>query len=446
MNRFVFSVGLFCFVLISISNVAYCKELEPSEITSLQETINQSKGGEILILRKGTYQGPITISKPMTIRGEKGTVIDGGFSGSVITVTADNVKISGLTIVNSGNKMEDSGFYLDKVSSIFIENNVIKNVHNGIYIKNGRSNKIQGNVISSTGKHFSKKGNGIHIFKGEDNIISENQIHHVQDGIYFDFAKRVVVSGNEIRDSRYGMHFMFSGDITANENKAEENITGFMIMDSSHLRFTQNHIRRQFHFRGFGVLIYNSQDILLHENEIIQNSTAVSFEKAVDTELTRNIIAANQIGLEFRSDNKDNHFSRNNFISNIVSSKIGHEEVHLDDGDVGNYWDDYDSYDITGDGIGEIPYKAGTLYDNLLKKQPLWQFFFESPAIQIWGKAESMFPSLGKVEVYDNKPLVKAVNLDMDEKKEKRSHLLGIVGVLFVGVSLFTIWRGTSYR
>lgn len=137
---------------------------------------------------------------------------------------------------------------------------------------------------------------------------------------------------------------MFSENISAIENTVSSNITGLMVMDSARLDFRKNLIHHQFHFRGFGVLIDDSQSIILSGNEITQNSVGISFEKARDTEVSRNIIAANQVGLEFRHDNQKNLFYENNFIANIVSSTIGKEELHLDNGVRGNYWDDYSSH------------------------------------------------------------------------------------------------------
>lgn len=415
--------------------------------SNLQEVIHKAQEGESIFIEKGLYEGPITIDKSLTLVGEEGTLITGNSEGNVVTITADDVLISNLVIENSGESLEDSGVYLDKVENVKVENSEIRKVQNGIYIKSGLNNEIIHNKISSNEGHFSQRGNGIHIFKGTGNTVKNNEIKYVQDGIYFDFAKNVKVIKNTIRDSRYGMHFMFSEDIDIVGNSTVENITGLMIMDSARLNFKENVIHHQFHFRGFGVLIYDSQEIVLSRNEITQNSVGISFEKARGTEVIQNIIAANQVGLGFRTGNEKNTFFENNFIANIVSSKIGKEKLNLDNGVKGNYWDDYGSYDITGDGIGELPYKAGSLYDNLLKIQPLWQFYFESPAIQTWSKAESMFPSLGTVKVYDYKPLVKPVNLTTTEVEmgNEQGVLPLLIAMLLIGISVFIIVKGRSY-
>lgn len=415
---------------------------------NLQEAINEADEGVELILQKGTYEGPIVIEKPLSLIGEKGAVIKGNGKGNVITVTANDVWISGLTIQGSGRKETNSGIYLEETKRNVIKNNHMKDVHYGIYINNGKENHIVNNKISSYDGHFSKRGNGIHIFKGKDQMIEKNTIHHVQDGVYFDFAHSVTVQGNVVYDSRYGMHYMFSEQIHTENNTVKGNITGFMIMDSANLHFFKNKVYHQFHFRGVGVFIYETSNVLLEENEIVQNSIALSLERADYAKIRKNVIAANQVGLQFRKGNGDNVFSENNFIGNIVSAAIGNEKIRLDDGKKGNYWDDYKSYDITGDGIGEIPYKAGSVYDHLLKRQPLWQFFFESPAIILWSKAEYMFPSFGSVEVYDDKPLVHPVDFTIENEQNdgKNRAITLAIGLLFIISSFFIIAKGRNYQ
>ena len=194
----------------------------------------------------------------------------------------------------------------------------------------------------------------------------------------------------------------------------------------------------------FRSLIYESKDILLERNDMIRNSVGLSMEYGVNTVTRKNVIAANQVGLEFKGENQQNTFSENNFIGNVVQSKVSGKDMRLDDGEKGNYWDDYGSFDLSGDGIGEEAYKAGSLYDRLLQTQPYWQFFFESPSIKLWTKAESLFPSFGEANVFDARPLVEPVVGLLGEEPEEREYVLvtGVVGALFILFSLIVIVKG----
>lgn len=412
--------------------------------SSIQEMIQKSDNGDIITIKKGLYNEPIVISKSLTLIAEEGAIIDGDGNGNVVTITADGVVLKGFTIQNSGKENENSGIFLRDVKNVVIDSNQITNVLYGIYSEKGSENSIIHNEIESFDTHFSKRGNGIHLYKGKGNLVEHNVIEQVQDGIYFDFTSENIINKNSVKNSRYGFHFMFSEDIAAEGNRVEKNITGFMIMDSKNLHIKGNQIIDQFHFRGVGVLIYDAANILLEENEIRQNSSGLFFEKAVDAKIRRNLIVSNQVGLEFKGDNSGNILKENNFIGNVVQSKIAKTDMRLDDNETGNYWDDYNSYDLTGDGIGEVPYKAGSIYDQIIQRYPHWQFYFESPAIKIWSKAESMFPSIGKVNVYDEKPLIEPVNLEKNVNGQTEGNKLSIFvyGFILIAISLLVILKG----
>ncbi len=425
------------------STNAFAEEIKVEKGESIQAAIDRSNSGDIIGIAPGIYKENLVIGKQIALKGEEGAIVDGGAKGSVITVTASNTVIEGLTIQNSGTQQEDSGIYVKKAHDNVIKKNKLKNVHNGIYIANSTNNLLLENSITSYETHFSKRGNGIHLFKGKGHLLRGNEISDVQDGIYFDFSRSIKAAENHIHQSRYGMHFMYSELILAEKNNVEKNITGFMVMDSSGIEFIGNRVADHFHFRGFGILIYETKDVLVEGNGILRNSTGLSLENGTDTLTSKNIIATNQVGLEFRGENQQNIFSENNFIGNVVQSKIDGGNMRLDNGEKGNYWDDYGSFDLSGDGIGEEAYKAGSLYDRLLQKQPYWQFYFESPSIKLWTKAESLFPSFGTANVYDAMPLVEpAVKLQETEEKRIRPLLPGAAGALFILFSLLVIVKG----
>lgn len=437
----------FFLLLMLIPIHTYADEFKVEDGQSIQRAVDNAKNGDTILISPGLYKESIVINKEVSIKGEEGAIIDGGGEGHVIMVTASNVVLGGLTIQNSGSGQEISGIYIKKADRNVIQNNTLKNVQYGIYIANSHENQLLENSITSNKAHFSKRGNGIHMFKGGGHLLKGNVIANVQDGVYFDFTEDIQVSENHVSESRYGMHFMFSEGILAERNHVEKNVTGFMVMDSNHIDFIENKVTDHFHFRGYGILIYETKNVLVEGNDILRNSTGLSLEYGVDTLINRNQIAANQVGLEFMGKNENNTFSENNFIGNVVQSKISGEDMRLDDGVKGNYWDDYSSFDLSGDGVGEEAYKAGSLYDRLLRKQPYWQFFFESPSIKLWTKAEALFPSFGAADVYDARPLVEPVTMLQEAEQRSKDRMMpGVIGILFILFSIFVIVKGRKLR
>lgn len=438
-------VGLL-FVFSQASVAAETWTVKPGE--SIQQVIDQAEAGDAIDIEKGIYREMIEITKPLFLQGEPGATIVGSGEGDVIHIQADNVTIQGLTITHSGKTETSSGIYIKEGSNHVIERNVLEEVFYGIYSENSTNGTFRDNEIHSYEAHFSDRGNGIHIFNGSNHLVENNRITDVQDGIYFDFTKDIKVVQNQIEGSRYAFHYMFSKGIEAEQNEVRNNINGFMIMDSESLELISNKIEEQFHFRGFGILIYESKDIKIEKNEITRNSTGISLEKVENTYFIQNVVAANQVGLEFIGENESNVFTENNFIGNIVQSKIANSAMRLDDGKRGNYWDDYGFYDLNGDGIGEEAYKAGSLYDQLLKKQPYWQFYFESPSIKLWSKAETFFPSIGASEVKDERPSVQPFELghlqSSQEGAQKRFVVFGL-GLFLTLLPFLMILKGRRF-
>lgn len=434
---------LFWFVPIDTS----ANNLKVEDGQSIQRAIDQAKAGDTLLILPAVYKESIVINKRINLKGEKGAIIDGGGIGNVIEINASNVTVQGLTIQNSGSAQEDSGIFIKKADGNRIENNTLKDVHNGIYIANSKDNQVLKNSITSYQSHFSKRGNGIHMFKGSGHLLNGNKITAVQDGIYYDFTADVKAIENHVHESRYGMHFMFSKNISAERNRIDKNVTGLMVMDSADILLQENSVTDHFHVRGFGILLYETENVVVKGNEILRNSTGLSLENGVNLFINKNLIAANQLGIEFVGKNNKNLFAENNFIGNVVQSRISGEDWRLDDGFRGNYWDDYSSFDLTGDGIGEEAYKAGSLYDRILRKQPYWQFFFESPSVKLWTKAESLFPSFGSAEVYDARPLIEPAEIHYSAVEQNRVNWLsGVIGIVSMAISLFVMVKGRKYR
>jgi nitrous oxidase accessory protein len=59
---------------------------------------------------------------------------------------------------------------------------------------------------------------------------------------------------------------------------------------------------------------------------------------------------------------------------------------------LGNYWSDYNGYDVDGDGVGDIPYRSQSLFENLLDEYPELRLFQLSPVADAIDLATRAFP------------------------------------------------------
>jgi nitrous oxidase accessory protein len=84
------------------------------------------------------------------------TIIDGGGTGSVISVTANNVDINGFPIQNSGSTSLDSGIYAISSGNNISHNTITNNLY-GIYLyySSNESTIHHNNFINNTDQVWS---------------------------------------------------------------------------------------------------------------------------------------------------------------------------------------------------------------------------------------------------------------------------------------------------
>lgn len=396
-DRLILIIMFSIFVLLNIESK------EAATPNELQNVINQAQQGETIYLDNQIYRGPITISKPLTIIGQAHTVIEGDGEQDVITVQADDVTIQSVIVKQSGKGKQQAGILIDKVNRTKIDSNTFQQVQNGIFIRGGTDHEIINNDIESYDGHFSKRGNGIHLLATEDVLIMKNEIVTVQDGVYLDDATHTTIEHNTVHDSRYGVHFMFSEDGQVRDNYFTNNINGIMAMNSERVYITHNRFERQLNYRGYGILIYEMKDVLFANNELFYNHNAVEIQSSEQIRINNNTFGGNTVGFATSGKNEGILFSGNEMVGNIVQTRLSGLPIHIN----GNYWDDYHSYDLNGDGIGEIPYETYSASSEWIQKHPHLQFFFESPAMIIWQSIEKMFAISNTGKNRDYEPIVK---------------------------------------
>src|SRR5690625_5540810 len=98
-----------------------------------------------LLLRRGQYQGPVTIETPVTIRGEPGTVISGDGRGSVIEIVADDVRLERLIIRRSGRDLskDDAGILVLGEIAVLKDLVLRENLH-GVYLLSADDARLSG--------------------------------------------------------------------------------------------------------------------------------------------------------------------------------------------------------------------------------------------------------------------------------------------------------------
>jgi len=141
---------LFLLILLLAPALAGAVErVVPATDGALLAALKTAQAGDVLRLANTTYYGPVVIDVPLTLIGNA-TTIDGGETGSVITVNAPDVTLRGLTVVGSGSGGDglDAGISLSKLAdrAVIEGNRVLENLV-GIDVHGPNDAQIRNNII-----------------------------------------------------------------------------------------------------------------------------------------------------------------------------------------------------------------------------------------------------------------------------------------------------------
>lgn len=379
------------------------------------QAITAAQPGDIIEIGPGVYAGNLLLDRSLSLVGRGQPVIRGRGEGSVITVTADVCTLRGLAVEHSGTMLatEDSGILL-KSSRNRIEDNDLRDILFGIYLYHADDNLVSNNRI--TGRSYldlGGRGSGIHIWNSERNILIGNTITQVRDGMYLQNTYHSVIRGNRIFNLRYGLHYMWSDDNIFEDNLFYDNIAGAAVMYSHRVQMRRNVFRHNRGYSSYGILFQENDDCIFEDNIISDNAVGIFMEAMRRGQIRRNLISANDVAIQAFGSASENQFEYNNFVENLSPIlEVGAPANTRWNGDsAGNYWSDYEGYDLNGDGIGDTPYKIANLFAHLEGSYPRLRLYLNSPAAEALALAERGFPLLERDTQQDMKPLMRPAKL-----------------------------------
>lgn len=376
---------------------------------TLQVAINSAHSGDTLRLAEGTYIGSVKIDRSLTLLGNKKSIIDGEGTGHVVTVSAPNILIKGLTIQHSGKDLdtEDSAIFITKKGDqARIENNHFENNLIGVYLKGPDSAVVSENVIIGSQFHrVNDRGNGVYLWNTPGSVVKNNDIRYGRDGIYVTTSRNNVFHGNSLRDLRFAIHYMYTNDSVVSNNTSINNDVGFALMFSHHIVAKNN--------RSIGDakrgLFFNFTNYSVIESNHVSGGTekCVFIYNANYNQINNNSFEDCQIGIHFTAGSEQNDIYSNSFINNRTQVKyVGTRYIEWSKNGQGNYWSDNVSFDIDNNGIADQPYRPNDLVDQIVWRHPMAKLLLNSPSVQILKWAQSEFPGLHPGGVTDSVPLM----------------------------------------
>ena len=384
---------------------------------NLQALIDETPDGGVLVLDAGTYQGGVTIDRPMTITGGLAAVIDAGGKGTAIEVAAADVTIDTVTIRHTGDSLdrENAGVSVT-APRVTVTNNVLEDVLFGVFLRAADDSVVANNVIGAKDVDIARRGDGIRLWESAGTRVEGNVVRGGRDVVLW-FSNDLVVKDNVVEDGRYGLHFMYSDNARVEGNRLADNSTGAFLMYSRDLVLHDNVVSGNHGPAGYGLGLKDMDGVQAEGNHFVGNRVGLYLDNSpwsVDVWQTfdHNLFAYNDVGVAFLPSVQRNTFTENAFIDNGEQVAIQGggvlrgNEWHL--AGVGNYWSDFAGYDADGDGLGDVPYRLEHLYSTMSDHHPELRFFDETPAAGAIDLAGRLFPVLRpNPKVEDPAPLVR---------------------------------------
>jgi nitrous oxidase accessory protein len=321
----------------------------PDEYSTIQEAIDVAADGDTVFVKKGTYQEQVLeINKSILVLGEDKDktiinfdppVVNYTFFYNIlqahaiaITIDANGVKFSGFTI-NMPTDMDSLGGINATGDRIEIVSNNLG--REGNVRLNGKMANISGNSIPA----------GMSII-GDEHTIMNNLLEGGLEtqGVYNRIAGNTI--GDVVLNSSFNLFFnnslawlkMWYCDSNFISNNTMDRIT--MGTPCFNNTVSKNKITGP---GLWGMLIGHGSYNVFHDN-LISN-----FMDGYGIALGGNHVIA-----------ENNIFYRNILINNDMHVGANWEILGAgniwDNGEEGNYWDDYAGTDNDGDGIGDVPY------------------------------------------------------------------------------------------
>ncbi|MBI5915732.1 MAG: nitrous oxide reductase family maturation protein NosD [Bacteroidetes bacterium] len=403
---------VFVLLCVSFAQFLFGKTIEvcpTCPVSSIKQAIQMAHACDTIFIKKGTYtEGNILIDKELTLIGEDYPVLDGQNNTEIITITSDFVNIIGLQIQNVGTSytQDRAGIRLKKVHHFHIKDNRLFNSFFGVYLENSSDGIVEGNMVKGKATNETSSGNAIHMWYCNNVLIINNYVSGHRDGIYFEFVDHSTITGNLSEDNlRYGLHFMFSNDDTYRRNTFRNNGAGVAVMYSRHIGMFQNIFERNWGAAAYGLLLKEIHDSEINGNTFRENTVGIFAETSNRMNCHGNEFTQNGWAIKISGGCQQSRVEGNNFFNNTFD--LATQMAAADDSYNGNFWSDYNGYDLDHDGRGDVPHRPMKLFSYVVGKTPEAMVLLRSLFVDILNFSEKVSPVFTPENVVDKRPSMK---------------------------------------
>jgi len=299
---------------------------EEGEYSTIQEAINAAENGDTIYVDSGTYEECVLVNKSVSLVGEDAaTTIVRCSWDDVITVVADKVSITGLTVKDAPAYKASIRVEEDKAS---IKDCVLQNSSYGLMVvasqfsvssinANGNSRYGIAVIGSASGELFDSNASnndiaGIHLHDSHDLSLKDSTMsNNTVFGLYLGNVESSKITGITTSFNRYGAWLRKSDNNEITSSNITDNLRyGILLTDSTaHEDGSDGNTVRDNTITGNwgGMYVYNSDHNTIQANAIDSNAVqgCVVWAGSTKNKLISNSVNSNRYGITLLSSTKN---------------------------------------------------------------------------------------------------------------------------------------------
>ncbi|MGQ3328130.1 NosD domain-containing protein [Halorubrum sp. FL23] len=377
-----------------------------------------------VVVPAGTYDETLTVNESVTIAGEDARIRGDG-NGSVITVRAPDVAITGITVAGSGGETRDpeaaragreregesevwdtniqlgyghgdAGIRAIGAPGLVVDDVTVEANASGILLREGSHAVIRDLRVNGT-EEWQDGFMGITGMQSRVTV-TDSRFEGGRDGIYLHRADGSVVRNSTFTDNRYGVHLMYTSDALLADNAFRDELyAGITVMTRpSGNAIVGNDVRNS----SAGVQASGTRAYIGY-NTLVGNELGFSTSSRGSL-YERNVAANNDLGARATTVVPSSRVVANDFVGNAEHATAGAGALRVwADGDRGNYWE---GANVGPHDPGERAYRPTSPVDGALHRHVAAVAVRESPAVALLDRLRGTVPGARSGSIIDPAP------------------------------------------
>ncbi len=319
---------------------------------TIQDAVETADPNSTIRLPPGVYEESVTIDRPVSIRGENATVVGDG-NGSVVTVTASDVAIEGVSISGVGEVSRpddvtpegwdghteaayghaDAGITIADSDRVLVTDVEIDTPTSGIAIRDSNGTVVD-DVVVRGADTWEDGFMGVVTVRSRI-VVQQSTFVDGRDGVYTLRSHGAVIRDNRFDGGRFGTHLMYTSDALIDGNCIHgQTAAGIVIMTSP----SRTVIRENVLVDASQGILTSGSDSYIGGNVVVASQHGIS-TNARNSLYSDNVLVGNEVGFVAASVVPTSRVVNNDVIDNDehVLIRSGPLRVWSHDGE-GNYW------------------------------------------------------------------------------------------------------------